>query len=117
MENNENSIVKKLINCSFCGKGRNEVEQMVEGPEFNGSNIYICNECVDVTYNILHTEEPLKVRKKKEKILTPEQIKKHLDEYVVGQDSAKIAISVAVYNHYKRIRNKTDTEIEKSNFL
>jgi len=117
MENNENSIVKKLINCSFCGKGRNEVEQMVEGPEFNGSNIYICNECVDVTYNILHTEEPLKVRKKKEKILTPEQIKKHLDEYVVGQDSAKIAISVAVYNHYKRIRNKTDTEIEKSNLL
>jgi len=118
MDENENSNIKKLINCSFCGKGRHQVEQMVEGPEFNGKFIYICNECVDVTHNILHTEEPEKIiRKKKEKILTPEQIKLHLDEYVIAQDDAKIAISVAVYNHYKRINGKSKTEIDKSNLL
>jgi ATP-dependent Clp protease ATP-binding subunit ClpX len=109
--------LKKVINCSFCNKGRHEVEQMIEGPEFHGKNIYICNECVDVTYDILHKEEPLTTKKKREKIPSPEQIKKHLDEYIIGQDDAKIAISVAVYNHYKRINGKTDTEIEKSNLL
>lgn len=110
--------VKKIINCSFCGKGRNQVEQMIEGPILNGENIYICNECVDVTYDILHDSEDEKiVKKKKEKIPTPEQIKKHLDEYIVGQDNAKVAISVAVYNHYKRINNKNKDEIEKSNLL
>jgi ATP-dependent Clp protease ATP-binding subunit ClpX len=118
MDENENTNIKKLINCSFCGKDRHQVEQMVEGPEFNGKFIYICNECVDVTHNILHTEEPKKlIKKKKEKILTPEQIKLHLDEYVIAQDDAKIAISVAVYNHYKRINGKSKTEIDKSNLL
>ena len=118
MDKSEDTVVKKLINCSFCNKGRHQVEQMVEGPEFNGKNIYICNECVDVTYNILHTDEPAEiVKKKKEKLLTPEQIKAHLDEYIIGQDAAKIAISVSAYNHYKRIHNKSKTEIEKSNLL
>jgi ATP-dependent Clp protease ATP-binding subunit ClpX len=118
----EDTGVKKIINCSFCGKGRHQVEQMIEGPVLNGNNIYICNECVDVTYEILHTdeEEEKAPKKKKEKILTPEQIKAHLDEYVISQDDAKKAISVAVYNHYKRIFNKDKkdtTEIEKSNLL
>lgn len=118
MDNTEDTGIKKIINCSFCGKGRNSVEQMVEGPEFGGKNIYICNECVDVTYNILHTDDSEKsTKKKKEKIPTPEQIKAHLDEFIIGQDSAKIAISVAVYNHYKRINSKSKTEIEKSNLL
>lgn len=118
MDKSEDTGVKKFINCSFCSKGRHQVEQMVEGPEFNGKNIYICNECVDVTYNILHTDEPAEiVKKKKEKLLTPEQIKAHLDEYIIGQDAAKIAISVSAYNHYKRIHNKSKTEIEKSNLL
>jgi len=118
MNEKEDTGIKKLINCSFCGKGRHQVDQMIEGPEVNEKNIYICNECVDVTYDILHTEEPEKeIKKKKEKIPTPEQIKEHLDEYIVGQDSAKIAISVAVYNHYKRIHNKSKTEIDKSNVL
>src|SRR5271165_4047896 len=112
------SVIKKIIDCSFCGKGRNQVEQMVEGPEFNGKNIYICNECVDITHDILHKEEPEKViKKKKEKILTPEQIKLYLDKYIIGQNDAKVAISVAVYNHYKRIHSKSKTEIEKSNLL
>lgn len=118
MDNAEDTGIKKIINCSFCGKGRNAVEQMVEGPEFSGKNIYICNECVDVTYDILHTEDSDKtIKKKKEKIPTPEQIKAHLDESIIGQDAAKIAISVAVYNHYKRINGKSKTEIEKSNLL
>jgi ATP-dependent Clp protease ATP-binding subunit ClpX len=109
---------KKVINCSFCGKSRHQVEQMVEGPEFGGKNIYICNECVEVTYNILHTEEvEVTAKKKKEKVPSPEQIKAFLDEYIIGQDPAKVAISVAVYNHYKRINNKSKTEIEKSNLL
>jgi ATP-dependent Clp protease ATP-binding subunit ClpX len=116
MIENDDSGIKKIINCSFCGKGRHQVEQMVEGPEFAGKNIYICNECVEVSHDILHTEEK-SPKKKKEKIPTPEQIKAHLDEYVIGQDGAKIAISVAVYNHYKRINNVSKTEIDKSNLL
>jgi ATP-dependent Clp protease ATP-binding subunit ClpX len=118
MDKTEDTGIKKIIDCSFCGKGRNQVEQMVEGPEFNGKNIYICNECVDVTHNILHTDESTtSIKKKKEKIPTPEQIKAHLDEYIIAQDGAKVAISVAVYNHYKRIHSKSKTEIEKSNLL
>lgn len=115
--NTEDTGIKKIISCSFCNKGRHQVEQMIEGPVLNGKNIYICNECVDVTYDILHTEDEKPVKKKREKIPTPEQIKTHLDEYIIGQDSAKVAISVAVYNHYKRIHNKSDIEIEKSNLL
>jgi len=110
--------VKKIINCSFCNKGRHQVEQMIEGPEFNGKILYICNECVDVTHEILHTEAPEKsIKKRREKIPTPEQIKASLDEYIIGQDDAKIAISVAVYNHFKRMHSKSKTEIEKSNLL
>jgi ATP-dependent Clp protease ATP-binding subunit ClpX len=91
---------------------------MIEGPEFGDKNIYICNECVDVSYDTLHREESGKtIKKRKEKIPSPEQIKAHLDEYVIGQDDAKIAISVAVYNHYKRLHNTSAVEIEKSNLL
>lgn len=104
------------INCSYCGKGRHQVEQMVEGPEFSGKNIYMCNECVDITYVTIHSEVDTS-SKKKEKIPTPEEIKAYLDEYIIGQDSSKIAISVAVYNHYKRINNTSKVEIEKSNLL
>ncbi len=114
---NDDVGIKKIIHCSFCGKSRHQVDQMIEGPDFNGKNIYICNECVDVTYEILHKEEPEQIKKRKEKILSPEQIKEHLDKYIIGQDEAKIAISVAVYNHYKRIYGKSKTEIEKSNLL
>jgi ATP-dependent Clp protease ATP-binding subunit ClpX len=110
--------VKKIINCSFCNKGRTQVEQMIEGPETNGRLLYICNECVDVTYNILHTEEKVKpIKKRKEKIPSPEKIKLELDEYIIGQDDAKIAISVAIYNHFKRIQNTSTVDIEKSNLL
>ena len=118
MDENEDPGIKKIIHCSFCNKSRQQVEQMVEGPELGGKNLYICNECVDVTHEILHKEEPDNTKKKrKEKIPSPEQIKTHLDEYIIGQDGAKIAIAVAVYNHFKRIHTTSKTEIEKSNLL
>lgn len=108
-----------VIRCSFCDKDRNHVEHMIEGPERDGKLLYICNECVDFSFDYLHKDPDItSSRKKKEKILIPEQIKAHLDEYIIDQDSAKIALSVAIYNHYKRIHNKTkDVEIEKSNVL
>lgn len=110
----------KSIKCSFCDKDRNQVEHMIEGPERDGKLLYICNECIDFSFDCLHkeAESSAPVRKRKEKILVPEQIKAHLDEYIIDQDSAKIALSVAIYNHYKRIHNKSkDVEIEKSNVL
>jgi ATP-dependent Clp protease ATP-binding subunit ClpX len=106
------------IKCSFCSKNRNQVENLIEGPP----PLYICNECVDFSFKVLHDddqqEQVLFKKKKKEKILFPEEIKKHLDQFIIDQDSAKIALSVAIYNHYKRIHNKSkDVEIEKSNVL
>lgn len=109
-----------IIECSFCGKDRNHVEHMIEGPVKDDKLLYICNECVDYSYDVLHNEDSAKEEepKKKTKVLIPEQIKKHLDDFIVGQESAKIALSVAIYNHYKRINNKSkDVEIEKSNVL
>ena len=109
----------KAITCSFCNKTRTQVDHMIEGPVDNGIALYICNECVDYSYDILHApaEEPEAGKDKKEKILTPEQIKLYLDDYIVGQDSAKIALAVAIYNHYKRINNTSDVQIDKSNLL
>lgn len=122
MDKTEDITIEKVINCSFCGKGRHQVATMVEGPIIAGNHIYICNECVSVTHEILQTDIDAEysekaVKKKKEKVLTPEQIKAHLDEYIIGQDSAKISIAVAVYNHYKRINNTSKVQIDKSNLL
>ena len=110
-------MTDKDIVCSFCSKNRNQVEHMIEGPVKEDRALYICNECVDYTFDVLHTDDKPSIKKKR-KILVPEQIKAHLDEYVIAQDSAKIALSVAIYNHYKRIHHKTkNIEIEKSNVL
>lgn len=110
------------ITCSFCEKGRSEVRQMVAGPTFSGETIYICNECVDFSHSVIHDKQHVASHKddepeQAEKIYTPSEIKAHLDKYVIGQDSAKAAISIAVYNHYKRINNVSDIELEKSNLL
>ncbi len=108
------------IKCSFCSKDRNQVDHMIEGPKQDNRLLYICNECVDFSFNVLHENDDSTtlLKKKKEKILVPEQIKAHLDEYIIEQDDAKIALSVAIYNHYKRIHHKSkDVEIEKSNVL
>lgn len=106
------------IKCSFCSKDRNQVQHMIEGPEQDSRLLYICNECVDFSFNVLHEEDAPILKKKKEKVLIPEQIKEYLDDYVIEQNDAKIALSVAIYNHYKRINNKSkDVELEKSNVL
>ena len=106
---------EKRVSCSFCYKTQDQVEKLIAGP-----NVYICNECIDLCCSIIESEPG---HKHTETDLTdlpkPQEIKAKLDEYVIGQDAAKIALSVAVYNHYKRIESKgdTDVEIQKSNIL
>ena len=120
MQKNDNN---KNIRCSFCGKTQDSVEKIVAGP-----GVYICNECIQVCSNIIENEyyedeEDLYTTVEEDVIPTPEEIKKVLDEYVIGQENAKKTLSVAVYNHYKRINNeneknsKDDVEIKKSNIL
>ena len=113
------------IFCSFCGRLRQEVNKLIEGP----NNVYICDECVDVCHKIMKDEEitevPENVIGSKDLVSTnelpsPENIKKVLDEYVIGQEEAKKVLAVSVYNHYKRIQNMDkldDVEIQKSNIL
>ena len=108
------------IRCSFCGKPQESVRRIVAGP-----GVYICNECVKVCDSIIETdgygEEETYTLNEEIKLPTPEEIKNILDEYVIGQEEAKKTLSVAVYNHYKRINNddlpKDDVEIQKSNVL
>lgn len=109
-----------IIKCSFCNKDRNHVEHMIEGPIKENKPLYICDECVEDSYNALHAaaDDEDKADKKEKKVLFPEAIKAHLDDYIIGQESAKVALSVAIYNHYKRIHNHSEeVEIEKSNVL
>ena len=103
----------KEFKCSFCGKPKNEIKTLIAGP-----NNYICNECIDLCHDIIHEVKSEEKSDYKSITTTPEEIKEYLDEHVIGQNEAKEVISVAVYNHYKRI-NVTDTDIEldKSNIL
>ena len=117
VDKDDSSVIKLAINCSFCKKSRTQVKHLVEGPTDSIKDLYICNECIDMSHKLLHLDDKEKPVKKKEKTLNPEQIKQYLDEYIIGQDTAKETISVAVYNHFKRINNKSDTEIDKSNVL
>lgn len=106
----------KTLICSFCGKASFEVEQMFEGA--NGA--HICNNCVETAHNILEKEYKQKTHLSDFTLLKPKEIKAKLDEYVIGQDDVKVTLSVAVYNHYKRILSKNiddNIEIEKSNIL
>ncbi len=107
---------ERRVSCSFCHKTQNEVERMIAG-----DGVYICNECIELCRSIMD-EEPRRSRRSDyglESLPKPHEIKEKLDEYVIGQESAKIALSVAVYNHYKRIgsRGRSDVEIQKSNIL
>ena len=105
------------IKCSFCGKPQDAVRKIIAGP--NG--VFICDECVVVCQNIMDTEMFEDFKDESERnIPSPEEIKKFLDDYVIGQEEAKRTLSVAVYNHYKRINNLgfiDDVEIGKSNIL
>lgn len=106
------------IKCTFCQKDRNQVKQMIAGPVLEtGMQIYICNECVTFSNDVLNNIETENDEVTERTSLIPREITEFLDEYVIGQDEAKMAISVAVYNHYKRINNVTDVELEKSNLL
>ena len=105
--------------CSFCGKRQDEVLILIAGP----NNTYICDDCVEKCYQIVRENKKTSYNFELKEIPKPEQIKKILDEYVIGQEKAKKILSVAVYNHYKRIKAKEaglhldDVELEKSNIL
>ena len=107
------------IRCSFCGKSRDQVRQMITGP----SGIYICDECVDLCSELIEDELDFQESEQDDNLdinlLKPVEIKEFLDEYVIGQDDAKKVLSVAVYNHYKRIMagKDLDVELQKSNIV
>ena len=106
----------KLLYCSFCGKSQHEVRKLIAGP-----SVFICDECVDLCNDIIREEiQEQEAAASGTKLPTPHEIKEVLDEYVIGQDAAKKALSVAVYNHYKRLevgQKKDDVELSKSNIL
>jgi len=106
---------KKQLKCSFCGKNQDQVKRLVAGP-----GVYICNECVELCFDIIDEEEyEIIASSGTMDIPKPKEIKSILDDYVVGQEMAKKALAVAVYNHYKRINSDAtgDVEIQKSNIL
>ncbi|MCC6220715.1 MAG: ATP-dependent Clp protease ATP-binding subunit ClpX, partial [Deltaproteobacteria bacterium] len=102
--------------CSFCGKNQEEVRKLIAGPD-----VYICDECIDLCNDIILEEvEEDRSGSRSSSIPKPREIKKFLDQYVIGQDAAKKVLSVAVYNHYKRVDShgsKSDVELSKSNVL
>lgn len=117
MPNNDDTRERGIC-CSFCGKPQNEARRLIAGP-----GVYICDECIELCMSILDDEKNLSNRKANynepaAELPKPHEIKKMLDDYVIGQEKAKIALSVAVYNHYKRIYyGKDDVELTKSNVL
>ncbi len=106
----------KLLYCSFCGKSQHEVRKLIAGP-----SVFICDECVDLCNDIIREEvQEASSEKGSDRLPVPHEIKATLDDYVIGQERAKVVLSVAVYNHYKRLRYespKSDIELGKSNIL
>ena len=104
---------KQIERCFLCGKTKSEVNKLLKG-----NYGYICDECIQEAYEVLMEDKKEEISDS-EQLATPKQIKDHLDQYVIGQDEAKKTLAVAVYNHYKRLRQskKTDVEIQKSNIL
>ncbi len=118
MADEKNNKSKELLYCSFCGKSQNEVKKLIAGP-----SVYVCDECVELCNDIIR-EEFLDTENNSEytQVLKPKEVKELLDQYVIGQSRAKRVLSVAVYNHYKRLsanadKDKDEVEISKSNIL
>ena len=115
MVGNRTNDVK--VYCSFCGKGQDEVKKIIAG-----NNVFICNECVALSQEIIREELAEEVLADLSEVPKPKELMAMLDEYVVGQECAKRALSVAVYNHYKRVafaenRDEEDVDLQKSNIL
>ncbi|MDD2730193.1 ATP-dependent Clp protease ATP-binding subunit ClpX [Malikia sp.] len=120
MADNKGASSEKTLYCSFCGKSQHETKKLIAGP-----SVFICDECIDLCNDIVREELPqgsLAPAEAGDRLPTPIEIKQHLDGYVIGQEPAKKSLSVAVYNHYKRLRHKAkarkdDVELAKSNIL
>ncbi len=107
----------EVLRCSFCNKDQNDVRKLIAGP-----TVFICDECVDVCNDIIADDRRSEGRQSRSGLPTPQEVKKFLDEYVIGQEQAKKKLAVAVYNHYKRIeiskqRGRNEVELTKSNIL
>src|SRR5450756_2473161 len=107
---------EKHLRCSFCGKSKDSVRKFISGP-----SVYICNECIALCNEILAEDEEREVAEAITQVPSPQEIKDVLDQYVIGQEQAKKALAVSVYNHYKRINSSSlkddDVELDKSNIL
>ena len=107
----------EVLRCSFCNKDQNDVRKLIAGP-----TVFICDECVEVCNDIIADDRRVEGKNYRTSLPTPHEIKHFLDEYVIGQELAKKKLSVAVYNHYKRIeiakqRTRSEVELSKSNIL
>ncbi|MBT9525647.1 MAG: AAA family ATPase, partial [Rhizobacter sp.] len=119
MAEKKGSSSEKVLYCSFCGKSQHEVKKLIAGP-----SVFICDECIELCNDIIRDEVPAdtpEARAAKSDLPVPSDIKASLDQYVIGQDTAKRTLAVAVYNHYKRLKHmattKDEVELAKSNIL
>jgi ATP-dependent Clp protease ATP-binding subunit ClpX len=106
---------EEILSCSFCGKSQNEVRKLIAGP-----NVYVCNECIDICNEIITDDEQVETTTTRPALPKPQELKVYLDEYVIGQDEPKKRLSVAVYQHYKRIevfKRRSEIELQKSNIV
>jgi ATP-dependent Clp protease ATP-binding subunit ClpX len=114
MSKSDSGSGEKLLYCSFCGKSQHEVKKLIAGP-----SVFVCDECVELCNDIIREEVHEAAKEPEVHLPKPQEISNFLDEYVIGQPHAKKVLSVAVYNHYKRLQHKNEDGVElgKSNIL